>query len=97
MATDRKVINQLIRAAQYCPVTGNFPTEMTAEAFEDACALARKRERATGFCRNRRTVMASWCDTCQGQRTPKGLTIISRSRALARRLAEQRQLRQRRV
>jgi hypothetical protein len=93
MAHERKMINSLIRAAQYCPVTGNLPTEMTAESFEEACALARQKERQVGFCRNRRKALESWCDTCQGLHAPKGLTIITKKRALSRHLATQRQRR----
>lgn len=83
-------INTMVRKLRYCPVTGNIPTEMTQEAFDTACEAARVKERGKGYCRSKRKVVETWCDTCQGRRTPKGLTILTPKLAMAKRLAEQR-------
>jgi hypothetical protein len=87
----KRQINQLVRAAKHCPVTGNMPTEMTDEGFCEACDAARRKERGTGYLRSKRQVVETWCDTCQGRFRPNGLQIISKSKALAKRLAAMRE------
>ena len=86
----KQLINIMVRKLRYCPVTCNLHTEMTQDAFDTACEAARQKERGTGYCRSKRQVIETWCDTCQGHRKPKGLQIVSKSHALAKRLAEQR-------
>lgn len=86
----KRHINTMVRKLRCCPVTGNLPTEMTQDAFEAACEVARKKEQGIGYCRSKRKIVETWCDTCQGRSKPKGLTIITTKRALAKRLAEQR-------
>lgn len=90
LASSNRLINTMVRKLQYCPVTGNMPTEMTQEAFDAACEQCRRNQQGTGYLRSKRKIIETWCDTCQGRKKPKGLRIITSKKALEKWFAEQR-------
>lgn len=59
---------------------------MTLESFEMACERCREQKPSDPW--NPRYTKHGWCDTCQGQRRPKELRIVTLKKLLAARLAE---------
>lgn len=66
---------QKLQSMKICPVTNGLPTTMTLDGFKEACERCREQDRH-GW-EESRAYKHTWCDTCQGNRRPKELRIIS--------------------
>lgn len=53
-----------VHLTNWCPLTGNQPTKMTCHGFQHACSAKQEEQKHL------------YCDICQGEEWPKGLTIV---------------------
>jgi len=53
-----------VHLMNWCPLTGNQPTKMTCHGFQHACSAKQEEQKHL------------YCDICQGEKWPKGLTIV---------------------
>lgn len=69
-----------------CPITSGVPTVMTKESFISACERCREQDKHQfSYARGYKN---PWCDTCQGNKLPKELRIVSLKKLRAIRIIE---------
>lgn len=64
-----------LRAIKICPISSGLPTTMTLEGFKAACERSREQDRHNYD--GQRAYKFTWCDTCQGEKMPGELRIVS--------------------